>query len=83
MLKDNQQKISTEDPRYLRDTYSKALLATDRTALLQHRAMRAKSQEQSSVINTMNSEINALKKDLDDIKELLTQIAKGVNINGC
>ena len=43
--------VQTEDPRFIRDIHSKALLNTDYNALQLHRRERAYFQKQQSDIN--------------------------------
>ena len=52
---------------YTRDSYSNALLRTDKNALIEHRIRKNELQR----INNTEKEIHILKKEINDLKELL------------
>ena len=54
-------KVKTDNPKYLKDTNSNALLANDKNALLRHRKKLSESQQ----INNLRSEMNDLKNKVD------------------
>ena len=69
--------IQTDDPRFLRDTHSKALLNTDYNALQQHRRERVYFQKQQNDINILRSQVEELctiRVEMLEIKTLLKQI---------
>ncbi len=71
--------VQTEDPRFVRDVHSKALLNTDYNALQQHRREKAYFQKQESDINILRSQVNELTKvreEMLEIKGLLKEIIK-------
>ena len=71
--------IQTEDPRFVRDIHSKALLNTDYNALQQHRRERVYFQKQQSDINILTSQVNELtgiREEMLEIKTLLREIIK-------
>ena len=71
--------VQTEDPMYVRDIYSKALLNTDYNALQQHRKEKAYFLKQESDINILRSQVNELTKvseEMLEIKGLLREIIK-------
>jgi hypothetical protein len=71
--------VQTEDPRFVRDVHSKALLNTDYNALQQHRREKAYFQKQESDINILRSQVNELTKvreEMLEIKGLLREIIK-------
>jgi hypothetical protein len=71
--------VQTEDPRFVRDVHSKALLNTDYNALQQHRKEKAYFQKQESDINILRSQVNELTKvreEMLEIKGLLKEIIK-------
>jgi hypothetical protein len=71
--------IQTEDPMYVRDIHSKALLNTDYNALQQHRRERVYFQKQQSDINILTSQVNELtgiREEMLEIKTLLREIIK-------
>ena len=71
--------VQTEDPRFVRDIHSKALLNTDYNALQQHRRERVYFQKQQSDINILTSQVNELtgiREEMLEIKGLLREIIK-------
>ena len=69
--------VQTEDPRYIRDVHSKALLNTDYNALQQHRREKLYFQKQQSDINILRGqveELNTIRVEILEIKTLLKQI---------
>ncbi len=73
------QHIQTEDPRFVRDIHSKALLNTDYNALQRHRKERAYFQKQQNDINMLRSQVDELSKvreEMLEIKGLLKEIIK-------
>jgi hypothetical protein len=71
------QHVQTEDPRYVRDTHSKALLSTDYNALQQHRKERMYFQNQQSDINILRDqveELSSIREEMLEIKLLLKKV---------
>ena len=71
--------VQTEDPMYVRDIHSKALLNTDYNALQQHRKEKAYFLKQESDINILRSQVNELtgiREEMLEIKGLLKEIIK-------
>ena len=69
--------VQTEDPRFIRDVHSKALLNTDYNALQQHRREREYFQKQQNDINILRSQVDDLGKvreEMLEIKILLREI---------
>ena len=69
--------IQTEDPRFVRDLHSKALLNTDRTALenfRQRKKMFAQQEDEWNSIKNKVEELNILKDEMMEIKNLLRQL---------
>ena len=69
--------IQTEDPKFLRDTHSKALLNTDYNALQQHRREKLYFQKQQNDINILRGqveELNTIRVEMLEIKTLLKEI---------
>ena len=56
------QRVQTEDPRYVRDIHSKALLSTDYEALQRHRREKIYFQQQQEDINIL--EITKVRRNL-------------------
>ena len=71
--------VQTEDPRFIRDIHSKALLNTDYNALQQHRRERVYFQKQQSDINILRGqveELTTLRVEMLEIKTLLTEFIR-------
>ncbi len=64
--------IQTEDPRFVRDIESKALLNTDYNALQQHRREKLYFENQQRDINIMKDQIKHLTKVTEDMLEIKT-----------
>ena len=73
------QHVQTEDPSFVRDIHSKALLNTDYNALQRHRKERLYFQKQQDDINILRSqveELSSIRVEMLEIKILLTEIIK-------
>ena len=69
--------VQTEDPSYVRDIHSKALLNTDYIALQQHRRERTYFHKQQSDINILKDQVGKLttiREEMLEIKILLKEI---------
>ena len=69
--------VQTEDPSFVRDIHSKALLNTDYIALQQHRRERAYFHKQQSDINILKGqadELTVIREEMLEIKILLKKI---------
>ena len=69
--------VQTDDPRFIRDTHSKALLNTDYNALQQHRREKLYFQKQQNDINILRSQVEELctiRVEMLEIKTLLREI---------
>ena len=69
--------IQTEDPRFVRDLHSKALLNTDRVSLENFRQRKitfARQEDEWSSIKNKVEELNILKDEMMEIKDLLRQL---------
>ena len=69
--------VQTDDPRFIRDTHSKALLNTDYNALQQHRREKLYFQKQQNDINILRSqveELSTIRVEMLEIKTLLKEI---------
>jgi len=69
--------VQTEDPRFIRDVHSKALLNTDYNALQQHRRERKYFQKQQNDINILRGqveELTTIRVEMLEIKTLLREI---------
>ena len=71
------QHVQTEDPRFIRDVHSKALLNTDYNALQQHRKERVYFQNQQNDINILRTqveELSTIREEMLEIKVLLKKV---------
>ena len=71
------QHVQTEDPRYVRDIHSKALLSTDYNALQQYRRERVYFQNQRDDINILRGqvkELSSIREEMLEIKVLLKKV---------
>ena len=69
--------IQTEDPRYVRDLHSKALLNTDRISLENFRQRKitfVRQEDEWNSIKNKVEELNILKDEMMEIKDLLRQL---------
>jgi TusA-related sulfurtransferase len=68
------QQVQTDDPRFIRDIHSKALLNTDYVALQQHRREQVYFQNQQNDINILKNqvhELSSLREEMIELKVLL------------
>ena len=79
-------KIQTEDPKFVRDMHSKALLSMDREALNRHRLERmaaAKRQAEFDENRAMQAEhheqLQQLKSTVDKIEKLIYKVLEKDN----
>ena len=71
------QQVQTDDPSFVRDIHSKALLNTDYIALQRHRREQVYFQNQQNDINILKNQVQELSKvreEMIEIKVLLKQI---------
>ena len=71
--------VQTEDPRFIRDVHSKALLNTDYNALQQHRRERIYFQNQQNDINILRTqvqELSSIREEMLEIKILLKEVIR-------
>ena len=71
--------IKTEDPRYVRDLHSKALLSVDFTALQSHRRETdffRKQMEDINILKTQVDSLNQVRDEIIEIKSLLRDLTK-------
>ena len=69
--------VQTEDPSFVRDIHSKALLNTDYNALQQHRKERMYFHKQQNDINILKDQVGKLtviREEMLEIKILLKEI---------
>ena len=71
------QQVQTDDPRFIRDIHSKALLNTDYVALQQHRREQVYFQNQQNDINILRTqveELSTIREEMLEIKVLLKKV---------
>ena len=71
--------VQTEDPSFVRDIHSKALLNTDYNALQQHRRERIYFQNQQNDINILRTqvqELSSIREEMLEIKILLKEVIR-------
>ena len=69
--------IQTEDPSFVRDLHSKALINTDRVALENHRKTRQEQIQQAQKWQQMEikvEELNNMRNEILEIKGLLQEV---------
>ena len=62
--------------KFIRDTVSSAVLNTDLNALEQYKLAREKKLQEQTVIQNCVNDINILKNDMQEIKNLLLKISE-------
>ena len=74
---DKQRYVPTDHPGLVRDTETYAVLSTDLQALMNHRKKTEqfkKTEAKLDSINNVKEELDTLKNDMTDIKELLQKL---------
>ena len=69
-------KIQTEDPRFVRDTHSKALLSTDKDALNRHRLERMAAQKRQEAHDESRAQMAAYNEQLQQLRSTVDKIEK-------
>ena len=67
-------KVETENKGLTRDTYSKAIVNTDKEAYQRHKVERAQKQKMMSAVD----EINRLKKDMTELKDMVAGLTQAI-----
>ena len=62
--------------KFVRDTLSKAVLNTDKNALEQYKIARDQRVQDQNILNNCVSDINILKDDMREIKNLLIKMSE-------
>ena len=62
--------------KFVRDNISKAVLNTDISALEQYKIARDKKKKEESILQNCVTDINTLKDDMKEIKNLLLKISE-------
>lgn len=61
----------------VRDMRTNAIISTSSDKISDYRAKKIAAEQRDSIIKKNQEEINDMKKDISDIKEMLTQLLKG------
>jgi hypothetical protein len=69
--------VKTEDANYGRDTATNAVINTNASAYQLYKQQRS----QLTTVHTLQKEVNSLKTDIGEIKQLLGQLIQNVSIN--
>ena len=62
--------------KFTRDDFSKAVLNTDLKALKQYKLARNQRLKEQSILNNCVNDINILKEDMQEIKNLLIKMSE-------
>ena len=62
--------------KFIRDEYSSAVLNTDVSALEQYKIARDQRVQDQNILNNCVSDINILKDDMQEIKNLLIKMSE-------
>ena len=62
--------------KFVRDNSSKAILNTDISALEQYKIARDKKMKEESILQNCVTDINTLKDDIQEIKNLLLKMSE-------
>ena len=68
-------RVATEDRHLVRDTNSRAVINTDRTAFTMYKARR----EHDKKANDLVDDVSNLKQDMYEIKQMLHSIIRGTD----
>lgn len=66
-------RIQTDDPSFVRDLNSHALLANDKAALMAHRAKRKQEIQNAQQINQLTQDVIEIKKSIEQLNKLLLE----------
>jgi hypothetical protein len=69
--------VKTEDANYGRDTATNAVINTNASAYQIYKQQRS----QLTTVHTLQKEVDSLKTDIGEIKQLLGQLIQNVSIN--
>ena len=62
--------------KFIRDDFSKAVLNTDISSLEQYKITRNQRLQEQSILNNCVNDINILKEDMQEIKNLLIKMSE-------
>jgi len=64
------------ETKFVRDNHSKAVLNTDLSALEQYKLVREQKLREQNIIQNCVTDINILKDDMQEIKNLLLKLSE-------
>ena len=79
--KDHEYEVVEDHPHLIRDTYSKAISNRDTDAYDKYMAAATKRKERNSQLVAQQQEINNIKEEMSEMKDMLGQILNKVNGN--
>tara|TARA_B100001778_G_C18171365_1_gene442721 strand:+ start:232 stop:480 length:249 start_codon:yes stop_codon:yes gene_type:complete len=79
--KDHEYEVVEDHPHLIRDTYSKAISNRDTDAYDKYMAAATKRKERNSQLVAQRQEINNIKEEMSEMKDMLGQILNKVNGN--
>ncbi len=79
--KDHEYEVVEDHPHLIRDTYSKAISNRDTDAYDKYMAAAMKRKERNSQLVAQRQEINNIKEEMSEMKDMLGQILNKVNGN--
>ena len=62
------------NPGYVRDMHTRGIISVDNDALVAYRRQREYSKTQQNTVSALSDEINNIKHEMQDIKDMLTKI---------
>mgnify|MGYP006872286786 FL=1 len=77
--KDHEYEVVEDHPHLIRDTYSKAISNRDTDAYDKYMAAATKRKERNSQLVAQRQEINNIKEEMSEMKDMLGQILKKVS----
>ena len=79
--KDHEYEVVEDHPHLIRDTYSKAISNRDTDSYDKYMAAATKRKERNSQLVAQRQEINNIKEEMSEMKDMLGQILNKVNGN--
>ena len=75
------QLILEEHPEILKDSYSKGVVSRDHSAYDKYMSAALKRKERQSQLDSTIEEINTIKEEMSDMKDMIRQLLNKVNGN--
>ena len=77
--KNHDYEVVEDHPHLVRDTYSKAITNRDTSAYEKYMAAAMKRKERNSQLVAQQHEINTIKEEMSEMKDMLGQILNKIN----